>query len=569
MAKKVIIVGAVALGPKVASRLRRLDPEADILLIDRDDKISYGGCGMPYYIGGDVNDIEDLYSTTAHVIRDKDFFQNYKRIKVMTRVEATRIDRREHRLAVRHLDSGEEQVLEYDKLVLATGAMAVKPPVPGVELDGVFTVSDLHDAEQIKSLMTQGKVGSAVVIGGGAIGLEIAEALTDLWGITTTLVEMEDQVLPTLLGKCIARVVEHELIEKGVRLLLSERVSEISGDDASGCLCVKTSAEELPADIVIVAAGVRANTKIAADAGIAIGRTGGILVDRKMQTSDPDIYAGGDCIEIRNLISGENMPMALGSLANRQGRIIASNINGGSFHFTGAVGTFCVKVFDFGICKAGLTFRQARENGYDPVYAVVSQHDHAHFYPTSEFMYISLLADRKSRKILGIEAAGKHGDAVKARVDSIAVLLQHGVTIDEVCSLEVGYAPPFASAMDVVNNAGNALDNILSGRNRPIDVTDFVRDFRAKKMRVLDIRGEKDAKSAIDKFGDRWLNIPQGQLSSRIAEVPVNEPLVVFCDTGARSYEAQVLLDAAGITDTRHVQGGKALIMVTDPTFFD
>ena len=163
MAKKVIIVGAVALGPKVASRLRRLDPEADILLIDRDDKISYGGCGMPYYIGGDVNDIEDLYSTTAHVIRDKDFFQNYKRIRVMTRVEATRIDRREHSLIVRHLDSGEEQVLEYDKLVLATGAMAVKPPVPGVELDGVFTVSDLHDAERIKSLMTQGKVGSAVV----------------------------------------------------------------------------------------------------------------------------------------------------------------------------------------------------------------------------------------------------------------------------------------------------------------------------------------------------------------------------------------------------------------------
>ena len=256
---------------------------------------------------------------------------------------------------------------------------------------------------------------------------------------------MEDQVLPTLLGKCIARVVEQEHTEKGVRLLLSERVSEIAGDGASGCLCVKTSAEELTADIVIVAAGVRANTKIAADAGLAIGKTGGILVDRKMQTSDPDIYAGGDCIEVRNLISGENMPMALGSLANRQGRIIASNINGGSFHFKGAVGTFCVKVFDFGICKAGLTFRQAMENGYDPVYSVVSQHDHAHFYPTSEFMYVSLLADRKSRKILGVEAAGKHGDAVKARVDSIAVLLQHDVDIDEVCSLEVGYAPPFAS----------------------------------------------------------------------------------------------------------------------------
>ena len=228
MAKKIVIIGAVALGPKVACRLRRLDPEAEITLIDRDDLISYGGCGIPYYVGGDVNDLEDLYSTTSHAIRDVNFFRDCKGIKVLTQVEALEIDRVSQFLRVNNLSTNEEAIFEYDKLVLATGAKAVRPPFPGVDLPGVFTVSDLHDAEQIKSLMTQGKVGKAVVIGAGAIGLELSEALTDLWGIETTLIEMEDQVLPTLLGKCIARLVASQLRSQGVNLLLSEKVMQIT-----------------------------------------------------------------------------------------------------------------------------------------------------------------------------------------------------------------------------------------------------------------------------------------------------------------------------------------------------
>ena len=567
MAKKIIVVGAVALGPKVACRLRRLDPEAEILLIDRDNKISYGGCGIPYYVGGDVNDIEDLCSTTAHLVRDAEFFKGFKGVEVMTRVEATGIDRRQHQLTVRHLDSGNDEVLEYDKLVIATGASAMRPPFPGSDLPRVFTVSDLHDAEQIKALMAQGKVGTAVVVGAGAIGLEISEALTDLWGISTTLIEMESQVLPTLMGESTARIVEAELRDKDVRLLLSDRVQEITQDEASESLCVKTLSETLVTDIVVLAAGVRANTKIASDAGIAVGRTGGILVDRKLRTSDPDIYAGGDCVEIRNLVSGENMPMALGSLANRQGRIIASNINGSSSHFHGGVGTFCVKVFDFGFAKAGLTFRQAKENGYDPVYSIVAQHDRAHFYPSSEFMFVCLIADRQSRKVLGVEAAGKSIDAVKSRVDSIAVLLKHEIDVDEVCSMEVGYAPPFASAMDIVNNAGNALDNILVGKNRPIDATEFLSEFNGGSIRVIDIRGVKETVAEVEKFGDRWINIPLNELHTRIDEIPRDEPLIIFCDTGARSYEGQIVLDAHGINNTRQIQGGKAMVMATDPSF--
>ncbi|MFW2367658.1 MAG: FAD-dependent oxidoreductase [Desulforhopalus sp.] len=567
MAKRVVIIGAVALGPKVACRLRRLDPEADITLIDRDDIISYGGCGIPYYVGGDINDIEDLYKTTSHAIRDQSFFLNCKGVRVLTRVEARKIDRSKKRVHVLHLESGKEECLDYDKLVLATGAQAVRPPFPGSNLERVFTVSDLHDAKTIKSLMSKGKIASAAVIGAGAIGLEISEALTDLWGIKTTLIEMEDQVLPTLLGKCIARVTAKELERNGVDLLLDEKVSEITENSETGELLVQTTKNAIKADLVVIAAGVRPNTHLAKKAGISVGMSDGIIVDRRMRTSDPDIYAGGDCVELRNLVSGENTLMALGSLANRQGRIIATNISGGQSHFNGTVGTFCVKVFDLGVSKAGLTYRQAKETGFDPVYAVVSQADHAHFYPSSELIYISLLADRKSRKILGIEAAGKNGDAVKSRVDTVAVLLRHGVDVDEVCSLETGYAPPFASAMDVINNAGNAIDNILSGNNRPIDAADFLHEFTHNDTRVLDIRGEKEAAPFKEKYNGRWFNVPQDQLRKRVEEIPEDEEFYLLCDTGPRSYEAQVFLTSRGIRKTRNIQGGFAMIKVTDPTF--
>ncbi len=307
--------------------------------------------------------------------------------------------------------------------------------------------------------------------------------------------------------------------------------------------------------------------ELAKEAGLQTSDRGAITVNERMQTSDPNIYAGGDCVELRNLVSGENMLMALGSLANRQGRVIATNISGGQSHFQGTVGTFCIKVFDLGISKAGLTYRQAKLTGFDPVYAVVSQADHAHFYPSSEMVYISLIADRRSRKIIGIEAAGKNGDAVKARVDTIAVLLRHGVDVDEVCGLETGYAPPFASAMDVINNAGNALDNILAGQNRPVDAADFLFEFAHKETKVLDIRGEKEAVPFIEKYGVQWLNIPQDQLRSRVSEVPTDEPLFLLCDTGPRSYEAQVYLTSRGITNTYNIQGGFAMIVVTDPEF--
>jgi len=568
MRKRIVIIGAVALGPKVAARLRRLDPDVQITVVDRDNLISYGGCGIPYYVGGDIADIEGLCSTSFHVVRDAKFFRDSKGVNVLTGVEAVSINRKEKKIDVQYMADGKKDSLEYDKLVIATGATPFTPPIPGVDLPMVFSVANLHSAKAIKDTISKGMVENAVVVGAGAIGIEMAEALTDLWGIKTTIVEMADQVLPMALGKNISRIVENTLKESDVDLLLSEKLVRINGDAQSGVTSVETTGGQIECDMVILSAGIRPNTKFASDAGLAVGRSGGLLVDSRMRTTDPDIYAGGDCVEVKNLVSGENMMMPLGSLANRQGRIIADNIHGRPSQFKGMVGTFCIKVFDSGVATAGLTVDQARRNGFDPVHAMVSQPDRAHFYPTASMMYIELIADRNTRKVLGIEAVGSQGDAVKARVDAVAPLLQSGITVDDICTLEVGYAPPFASAMDIINNAGNVLDNILEGGNKPMDALEFFEKFANDEIKVIDVRQPKEVESCIERYKDKWGNIPQSELKKRLDEIPKDEPVCLVCGTGARSYECQRLLNHNGFVNVRNVQGGHTLLVALNPEFF-
>lgn len=565
MSKRIIIIGAVALGPKVACRLRRIDPDATITLIDRDNLISYGGCGIPYYVGGDVADLEGLYSTIAHAVRDKAFFEMVKGINVITRAEAISIDRKKKALTIRHLDENRDEDLAYDKLVIATGATPVQPPFPGVTLPQVFPVSNLHQAKAIKDMISQGKVEKAVVIGAGAIGIEMAEAMTDLWGVDTTIVEMAERVLPQALGRNIATIAQKQLTDNGVKMLIGERVLKINGTEETGVESVETTAGTLPCQLVILATGIRPNSELAANAGLAIGKNRGILVDQCMRTTDPDIYAGGDCIEVMNLVNGQTLLMPLGSLANRQGRIIASNINGRCEQFKGTVGTFCIKVFEMAFATAGLTFDQAKAAGFDPAYATVAQSDRAHFYPDSEFMYMELIADRRTRRVLGVEAAGPQGDAVKSRVDAIAPLFQYRADVSDICTLEAGYSPPYASAMDIINNVANSLDNILEGTHKPIDAIEFIKKFEAKEIRVLDVRSKVQADPFVEKYGDRWINIPQDELRQRTDEIPTDEELCVLCGSGPRSYEAQLVLAAKGKTHTFNIQGGYGMIIAVHP----
>ncbi len=566
MPRRIVIIGGVALGPKVACRARRLDPEAQVTMIDRDSIISYGGCGIPYYVSGDVADAKELCTTVYHAVRDPEFFRQYKRVQVATETEALAIDRRARKVRVRELKTGQERDLEYDTLVLATGSTPFVPPVPGVDLPGVYTVANLHKAVLLKDKIASGEVESAVVVGGGAIGLEMAEALTALWGIKTTLVEMCDQVLPQALGPELARMVENHMRENEVDVRTSTQVQAILGDAQGGVTGVRTDKGDLPCQLVIFGVGARPNTALAREAGLAVGPFGGLLVDARMRTSDPNIYAGGDCVEVRNLISGGTMHLPLGSLANRQGRVIGTNVAGGNERFEGAVGTFCLKAFELGVARAGLTLSQARAFGFDAQAALVVMADRAHFFPGNSLMYMTLVADRATRRVLGIEAVGSAGDAVKARVDAVAALLPQRPDLDDISNLEVGYAPPYASAMDIVNAAANAMKNILDGYSDPVDAMTFLDLVKDDGAMVLDVRAPKVARKFQDKYGaHRWLSIPQEELPARLGELPRDRRLHVFCNTGLRSYESQLLLRENGFTNLKNVAGGYALARLLEP----
>jgi NADPH-dependent 2,4-dienoyl-CoA reductase/sulfur reductase-like enzyme/rhodanese-related sulfurtransferase len=567
MAKNIVIIGGVALGPKVACRIRRLDPDAQILVVDRDRYISYGGCGIPYYVGGDVPELKSLFSTSAHVVRDGLFFRNAKRVAVQTETETIAIDRAAKTVTLRYLPDNTVRQMPYDTLVMATGGQPVVPPIPGMDLPGVTVVATPHHGHVIKQMIASGKVRRAVVVGGGAIGLEMAEALADLWDVETTLVEMQDQLLPGPLGHEMALIVKNHVEEKGVCVRLSDQVTRIQGNHETGVTGVETGTDAIPCELVVMAVGVRPNAALARHAGLALGPRGGVLVDHFMKTSDPDIYAGGDCVEIPHLISGKPVHMPLGSLANRQGRVIGTNVAGGRATFPGTTGAFCIKIFDLAVARSGLTFIQSAEAGFDPVQVVVAQADRAHFYPTREMMCMKLIADRGTRRVLGVEAVGPNGDAVKARVDAVAAVLPFAATLDVISNLEVAYAPPFAAAMDIVNSAANALENTIEGRHRTVDIDDFLKEFTGQHAKVLDVRSAVQAEPYIRKFGDQWRNIPQEELIDHTDEFDADEPLFLICGAGPRSYEAQLLLRSRGVAATRNVQGGMKMLQACAPDF--
>jgi NADPH-dependent 2,4-dienoyl-CoA reductase/sulfur reductase-like enzyme/rhodanese-related sulfurtransferase len=562
--ERVVIIGAVALGPKVACRLKRLRPDYQVTMLDQGEYISYGGCGIPYYISGDLSDIKELMSTSFHMLRTPEFFAGAKDVQVRTRTRALALDRTAKQVRILDLATQKEEDLPYDKLVLATGSRPRALPVPGADLPGVMHVANLGAAMAVKDLIAKGQVGQAVIIGAGAIGLEMAEALSDLWGLDTTVVEVTDQVLPGILEPGLARMVARHLREKDITLHLAEAVKEIRphpGEDHA--LEVVTAERTLPADLVITAVGATPNSELARQAGLLVSPTGGIVVNHRLQTSDPDIYAGGDCIDNHHLITGQPVYFPSGSLANRQGRVIGTNLAGGAATFNGIVGSFTLKTFDLAVAGTGLSLTAARRAGFDAVEALVIQADRAHFYPTQDLMYLALVADRKTRRLLGAQGISGNGDALVGRVNSIAALLPFKADLADLSNLEVAYAPPFAAALDIVNAVANTLENILDGYNRTIEVADFEQCFltdKAEDTICLDVRGAQNAAPYVDLFGDRWLNIPQESLKDRFADIPKDKRLLVVCNSGVRSYEALRQLETAGLGNALNLQGGIAAL---------
>jgi NADPH-dependent 2,4-dienoyl-CoA reductase/sulfur reductase-like enzyme/rhodanese-related sulfurtransferase len=559
MPEHVVVIGAVALGPKAACRYKRLKPDARVTMIDRSDTISYGGCGIPYFVAGEVSESMQLRTTSFHMVRDETFFHDVKGVDVLTLTEATRIDRQTKQVHVRNIKTGEQSCLGYDKLVIATGSSPRRLGLHGEDLDGVHYVANIAEAVRIREAVTKGIVGKAVIVGAGFIGLEMAEAFADMWGIETTVVEIADQIMPRYVSPELARMGQRHMEEKGVIFRLGETVQRIEGDGRVSRLV--TDKRVIEADIVVISVGVVPNAGLAAECGLEVSERGAIRVDERLRTSDPDIYAGGDCVEISHLVTGTPFYLPMGSMANRQGRVIGTNLAGGDARFQGAVGSFVVKLFDSSLAGAGICLNTARQLGLDAIGVLLVQLDRAHFFPNKELMTLELVVERPTRRVLGIQGFGSSGDAMVGRINAVAGILPHGATVEDISNFEMAYSPPFSAAMDILNTLGNMADNALAGMNRGVGPSGFAELWERRdsdQYYFLDCREAADAREYVQKHPQHWHNIPQGQIARRVDEIPRDRTVVLVCNTGGRSYEAQINLAQHGIDEVINMHGGMA-----------
>jgi len=553
---KVVIIGGVAAGPKAASKILRMCPDAEVTIIEKGVLLSYAGCGLPYYVSGEVKEQKDLMSTPAGAVRDAVFFQNVKNVKVHNSTEALEIDRQHRRVRVYGMPAGKESWLRYDKLVLATGASPIVPTIPGVGKQNVFKLHGVHDAEGIKAALAEGHAKDVIIIGGGLIGVETTEALAS-HGCRVTVVEMLPQIL-NMLDWEIARLLEQHMESKGVKVMTNTKALAFESHVGAGDVVtqVRTDNGLLPADMVILSIGVRPNVALAKQAGLAIGeKTGAIQVDDHMRTSDPDIYAAGDCVECIDRLTGRPCFVPLGSTANKQGRVAAVNICGGDEAFPGVLGSTVCKVFDFCVARTGLTEKTARELGYDVITALAPGPDKAHYMPQSKPLLMKLVADRKTGRLLGVQAVGP-GDGAK-RIDVAATAISAGMTIDDVANLDLSYAPPYAPAMDNLITAANVARNKRDGWMVGISAEAVYRKIQTGEDFVfLDVRSPQEhAEVRLPKS----TLIPLGALRKRLGDSPKNKEIIAFCKVSLRGYEAALILKAAGYEDVKVLDGGVAM----------
>ncbi len=448
--QSIVIIGGMACGPKTAARARRRNQDARITIVEQGHTVSEGTCGLPYYIGGQIQ------SEQALLIRTPEFFREKSDINVFNGFRATSIDRKAHTVELLELASGATSSLFYDTLVLATGASPVVPvSLPGnKDLEGVFTLSKIADANRILAALASLDAKKAVVVGAGLIGVESVEAFVER-GLDVSIVEGLDHVIPGVLGAEMADSVEIKLVEKGVHVFTGQRVVSIEGDERGRVARVVTEKETIDADLVLLALGYRPNAQLAADAGLKIGPTGAISVNEFLQTSDPDIYAGGDCVENVHRVTGKKVFAPMGSTANKHGRIIGTNVTGGHDTFPGVLGTAIAKVFELSVARVGANETEAREAGFEPIVATITGRDRAGYYPGALPVTVKLTANASDGTVLGAQLLGT-GEVAK-RVDVLVTAISAGRTIEDMANLDLAYSPPFNGAMDVLHDAANVL----------------------------------------------------------------------------------------------------------------
>lgn len=548
---KILIVGGVAGGASAAARARRLSEDAEIILFERGEHISFANCGLPYFIGDIIDDREKLLVTTPEVMKSK------FNIDVRVFNEVTGINRDKKEVSVKNLQTGEEYIEKYDSLILSPGASAVKPPISGIDTSGIFSLRNIEDMDRIKAA-AKGK-SSALVVGGGYIGLEMTESLAHA-GMKVTLVELADQVMGPA-DKEMASMLHSELKMQGVDLKLGQSVNAFEKSEDKIRVSI-SSGEKVLVDLVIMAIGVRPENKLAKDAGLEIGVTGGIKVNARMQTSDESIYAVGDAVEVRDLMTGKPSLIPLAGPANRQGRIAADNIMGLHREYRDTQGSAVCKVFDLTFAMTGLSEKQAVKNAirYDKIY--VHPASHATYYPGATSISLKMIYDPDTGRVLGAQAVGL--DGVEKRIDVMAVAIRAGMTVYDLEELELCYAPPYGSAKDPVNYAGFVAANLMREHARHFHVADLANLKSGQK--IVDVRSPEEVMAGAIPGA---VNIPLPDIRERIAEFSTDKEYLIYCQAGLRGYLACRILNQKGINATNLDGGYKTWSMVNQSAVYD
>lgn len=554
---RIVIIGAVAAGTSAAAKARRNDDFAEIVIYEKDQDISYSGCGLPYYIGDEIKDIEVLTP------RDAKFFDEKYDIKVKTQHEVTHVNMIHKRLTIKNLVTGETFNDHFDKLILATGARPFVPKIDGIDQKHVFFLRNVQNAIAIKKFIQEHKPKTAIIAGTGFIGFEVLENLLP-WNIKVTVVEVMNKITPNL-DEDMAMLLENKLIDKGIEIIKGTGITEIHED----CVTLSNGKVE-DADMVILATGVRPNVDLAKAMGLRLGTTGAIWVDDTMRTSHPDVYAAGDCIETYNSITKEAVYRPLGTTANKTGRIAGDNItrvdnsqdnisrvdnSGGKMHYQGNLSTGIFKLFDLSIGSTGLSEVEARKAGYD-IEVIHNIKPHRPSYFDGEEMVIKAIADRTSKQLLGIQIIGTEG--VDKRLDVFATLITYHAKVDELFHLDLSYAPPFSTTKDPVHYTGMILDNAIERNRKILPNTEL---DKIKGLQIVDARTDKD----YTKKGhvENAISMPHAELRERLNELDPKKPVVTYCNKGTTGNAAQNILINRGFKQVYNLSGGHQFYKAT------
>lgn len=553
--KRIVVIGGSAAGPKAAAKARRLDEQADIVIVQKGADLSMASCGYPYYVGGFFDDRSQLLATPAGVVRNPTYYLNAKNIQARVRTEALDIDRTNKQVRVKDLGDGSEETLAYDRLILATGAVPRVPAVPGSDLAGITTLQSMEDADFLRRVRDEKKITRAVVIGGGLIGIETCEAL-ELAGIEITIIELLPQLL-TFLDPEMARLVENTLRAKGIHIVTGNGVAAFLGEEGRLTGVKLANGTELPCELAVLAIGVTPNSRLAREAGLQIGESGGIRVDEHMQTSDPDIYAAGDCVEVTHRITGRKTHAPYGDLANLQGRVAGENaVLGNTATFPGTIQTGICKIFDYKAGTTGLTERFAAKHGFEFLTVINASLDKPGFM-NGKLLVTKLVAEKESGRILGAQCIGP-GD-VSRQVAQWAMAILGKLRVEDIVHADLPYAPPFSLAIDHFIATAHLMQNKMKGRLKGWSAAEVkARLDGGRPPFLLDVRGPDEYEGM--RLGVGEVLIPLGALRKRLAELPADKSteIVCYCKISLRGYEAALVLEANGWKNVRVMEGGIA-----------